>query len=125
MIVYIASPYTKGDVAANVSVQIEAAHRIMDMGHTPIGPLLAHFLHLYRQRPYEDWIKMDLAILPLADLVLRLPAKNGDWESCGADRECSEARARGITVVWGWNALKQHAEFISAKERGGAESGSS
>jgi hypothetical protein len=32
-IIYIASPYTIGDVAANVHVQIEAAHKIMDAGH--------------------------------------------------------------------------------------------
>jgi hypothetical protein len=99
-VIYIASPYTMGDTAENVSVQIKAAHRILDMGHCPIAPLLSHFLHIHRQRPYEDWIEMDFALLKKADLLLRLPG-----ESAGADNEVEEAVRLGIPVAFGWTAL--------------------
>jgi len=94
-LVYIASPYTIGDVAENVAVQEEAAHLILDKGHVPIVPLLSHYLHIRRQRPYEDWIRMDLAILPKADVVLRLPGL-----SSGADQEVEYAKELGIPVVY-------------------------
>jgi len=107
MIIYIASPYTKGDPAENVSVQIDAAHRILDMGHTPIAPLLSHFLHIHRQRPYTDWLAMDLALITRADILLRLPSKKGDHESPGADAECGHAKANHIPVAWGWSELDE------------------
>ena len=105
MIVYLSSPYTKGDVAANVAVQMDAAHQIMDAGHTPITPLLSHFLHLHRQRPYEDWMRIDLELVPLADVVLRLPG-----ESTGADQEVARATDKGIPVVYSWHELWELAQ---------------
>jgi hypothetical protein len=100
-LIYIASPYTVGDVAANVSVQMDAAHRIMDMGHCPVVPLLSHFLHIHRQRPYQDWIDIDLAIIPRVDILLRL---TGD--SVGADGEVALATRLGIPVALGWDGLE-------------------
>ena len=110
-VIYIASPYTKGDIAANVSVQIEAAHRILDMGHCPVAPLLSHYLHIHRQRPYADWIEMDLALIPKTDIVLRLPG-----ESEGADREVAKARECGIVVVFGWEELKTFLVYAALYE---------
>ncbi len=99
-IIYIASPYTLGDVAANVAVQIEAAHKIMDAGHCPVAPLLSHYLHIHRQRHYQDWIDIDLALIPKMDIVLRLPGK-----SSGADGETALAEKLGMPVAYGWKAL--------------------
>jgi hypothetical protein len=99
-IIYIASPYTIGDVAANVRVQIEAAHLILDTGHCPVVPLLSHFLHIHRQRPYQDWTEMGLAIIPRVDIVLRLPG-----ESRGADEEVRLAVKLGIPVAHGLDEL--------------------
>ena len=99
-IIYISSPYTLGDVAANVCVQIEAAHRIMDMGHCPVAPLLSHYLHIHRQREYNDWMAIDLAIIPKMDIVLRLPGK-----SSGAEKEVALAISLGIPVVYSWEEL--------------------
>lgn len=101
-VIYIASPYTIGDVAANVAVQIDAAHRIMDMGHCPIAPLLSHFLHLHRQRDYHDWINVDLELVKRCDIVLRLPG-----ESSGAEGECRLAREINVPVCVGWDELKK------------------
>lgn len=100
-VIYIASPYTIGDVAANVAVQVEAAHRIMDLGHCPIAPLLSHFLHIHRQRDYRDWIACDIELVKRCDIVLRLPG-----ESSGADGEVRMAMAWGIDVCEGWDELE-------------------
>ena len=55
--VYIASPYTKGDVAVNVKRQIRMASQLMDNGFAPFWPLLSHFQHMMFPRPYQDWIE--------------------------------------------------------------------
>lgn len=99
-LIYIASPYTLGDVAQNVGVQQEAAHKILDFGHCPITPVLSHYLHIYKQRPYRDWLEMDLAIIPRVDILLRLPGK-----SAGADEEVALAKKLNIPVAFGWNNL--------------------
>ena len=99
-IIYISSPYTKGDVADNTAVQMNAAHTIMDLGQCPVAPLLSHFLHIHRARPYQDWLAIDLAIIPKMDAVLRLPG-----ESSGADQEVMVAEALGIPVCYGWEEL--------------------
>jgi hypothetical protein len=102
LLIYIASPYTKGDVAVNVRAQLEAAHRIMDAGHAPVTPLLRHFLHIHRARPYEDWTRLDNAIIPRVDALLRLPG-----ESKGADDEVKLARCYGIVVLNDWKEFDE------------------
>jgi len=108
-LIYISSPYTVGDIAENVAVQINAAHIIMDWGHAPLAPLLTHFLHMHRQRPYEDWMKVDLeALVPKSDIILRLPG-----ESKGADREVKKAEELGIPVVYGWYCLREFLKILN------------
>ena len=84
--VYIAGPYTKGDVAANVRQAIEAADQLLTLGYWPYVPHLAHFWHMLFPRPYEDWMRLDIAWLEQCDAVLRL-----EGESAGADRETKRA----------------------------------
>lgn len=93
--VYIASPYTKGDVAVNVRVQLETADELMTRGYSPYVPLLTHFQHLHKPRPYEDWCRQDDDWIPCCDYLLRLPG-----ESIGADREVKLAERLGIPVVY-------------------------
>jgi hypothetical protein len=83
--VYIASPYTIGDVAVNVKNQMEMADKLMDLEFAPFVPLYSHFQHMAHPRPYEDWIEIDLEWLKVCDCLLRLPG-----ESKGADREVNE-----------------------------------
>jgi hypothetical protein len=92
--VYIASPYTKGDVAQNVRVQLDVADELMALGYCPIVPLFSHFQHLHKPRPYEDWMRIDEEKIRRCDVVLRLPG-----ESAGADREVRLAESLGIPVV--------------------------
>lgn len=85
--VYIASPYTKGDVAVNVKRQLDCANELINLGFLPFAPLYSHFQHMAHPRPYEDWIKIDLEWVLRCDCVLRL-----DGESPGADGEVKYAR---------------------------------
>jgi hypothetical protein len=96
--VYIAGPYTGGDVAANVHYAIHAAHLCLDQGLPVYCPHLSHFLHIQRARPYEEWMALDLAWLSRSDVLLRLPGV-----SPGADREVAEAQRLGIPVRYAEN----------------------
>lgn len=107
-IVYIASPYTKGDTQANVDRQRDMAHQLLDLGYCPIAPLLSHYLEEYRHRPWEDWMQMDLHILPIADCLLRLPG-----ESQGADIEVAYAHEQQIPVFRSLEALRKHYETLT------------
>src|SRR5437762_10965938 len=91
--VYVAGPYSSGDVAANVRNAYAAATRLADEGFAPFVPHHTHFWHMLFPRPYEDWLRLDLAFLPCCDAVLRLPG-----ESVGADGEVEAARSRGIPI---------------------------
>jgi len=93
--VYIASPYTKGDVAVNVRTQLEMANKLMDLGFAPFAPLYSHFQHMAFPRPYEDWIKIDLEWVKVCDCVLRLRG-----ESAGADGEVKFAHDNKIPVFY-------------------------
>lgn len=111
-LIYIASPYTKGDPADNTAIQMEAAHAIMDLGHCPIAPLLSHFLHIHRRRPYQDWINMDLAMIPKMDVILRL-----EGESSGADGEVAAAERLGIPICFGWGELRKYLQEQNQKKQ--------
>ncbi len=91
--VYVAGPYTKGDVAVNVRNAIAAANELLDAGFYPYLPHLTHFWHLVCPREYEDWMRLDLEFLPQCEALLRLPG-----ESSGADREVDHAMTLGIPV---------------------------
>ena len=98
--VYIASPYTLGDVAVNVKKQIDMANKLMDWGFAPFVPLYSHFQHMVHPRPYRDWIKLDLEWVRSCDCVLRL-----EGESKGADGEIAFAKKLDIPVYYSFNEL--------------------
>jgi hypothetical protein len=91
--VYVASPYTKGDIAVNVRRQIDCADELMNLGFAPFLPLLAHFQHLIHPRPYDNWIAVDLEWIKCCDAMLRLSG-----ESIGADLEVKKAKEWDIPV---------------------------
>ena len=93
--VYIASPYTAGDQAANVRAQMDAADELMTLGYCPVAPLLSHFVEIVHPRPYRDWMRVDMEILSRCDVLLRLPG-----ESDGADEEVEHACNIGKPVMY-------------------------
>jgi len=100
MRVYIAGPYTKGDRSENVRNAMKAMDQLIAAGHEPFCPLLTHFQDLAFPRPWSDWMRIDLAWLPFAEAVVRLPGK-----SKGADVETASARSRGRPVFDGVEAF--------------------
>lgn len=98
--VYIASPYTKGNVEQNVMNQIKAAEELRELGFLPFVPLLSHFWNRLSPHPYMYWMDMDLEWVYVCDCILRLPG-----ESEGADMECKEARRIGIPVFYDVSVL--------------------
>ena len=103
--VYIASPYTKGDVAVNVKRQLDMFDELMNEGFAPFAPLYSHFQHMVHPRPYEDWIKIDLVWVKACDCLLRL-----DGESSGADGEVEYAKTLGLPVFYSVEDLCKHYE---------------
>jgi hypothetical protein len=95
MRIYIAGPYTKGDVVLNVRSAVHAAAEVYANGHEYYIPHLSHLEHAILPRPYEYWLKHDMAWLEVCDAVLRLPG-----ESKGADAEVARAIELGIPVYY-------------------------
>lgn len=91
--VYVAGPYTLGDVALNVRAAVLAAETLRNAGHFPYVPHLSHYWHTMFPRGYEDWMELGLAYLITCHAMVRLPG-----ESPGSDREVAFARAHGIPV---------------------------
>jgi hypothetical protein len=91
--VYVAGPYSKGDVAENVHKAFKAANDLADLGFAPFVPHFTHFWHLMFERPYEFWLELDNQFLSCCQALLRLPG-----ESNGADKEVALARKLGIPV---------------------------
>ena len=105
--VYIASAYTKGDVAVNVRRQLECADQLMTLGYAPFAPLYSHFQHMHSPRPYEDWIEIDKVWVLKCDCLLRLPG-----ESSGADGEVELAKANSIPVFYSIGELQEYFPFV-------------
>lgn len=101
--VYIASPYTLGDVAVNVKRQMDVADILIEEGFAPFVPLYSHFQHMAHPRPYGDWIKLDLEWVESCDCLLRL-----EGESTGADGEVVYAKELGIKIFYSLDELIQY-----------------
>jgi hypothetical protein len=92
--VYIAGPYTNGDVDKNVLLALQKWHELWDLGYVPYVPHTCHFMDQVKSLPYNDWIQYDLIWLETCDVLLRMPGF-----SKGADGEVELAEKLGIPVV--------------------------
>ena len=113
-VVFVASPYTKGDPAVNVHFQCEIFDQLLSESRViPIVPLWTHFQHTLFPRPYSDWVSYDREIIKLCDCCLRLTAESARMsytqsESSGADAEVDFFRALAkpvffsITELYDW-----------------------
>lgn len=110
-LVYIASPYTKGDVGVNTRFQCAIWHNLWTDGLVvPLAPLWSHFQHILYPIPYDEWVSYDSEIIPRCDALLRLDSAYGaigyfQHESSGADGEVQLATALGIPVFYDVPAL--------------------
>jgi len=98
--VYVAGPYTKGDVAINVQSAIRIGNTLSEysVAHSinivPYIPHLTHFWHLMHSHPIDFWYDYDLKWLTKCDALYRIPGKSN-----GADDECRWANNNGIFVA--------------------------
>lgn len=95
MRVYVAGPYTKGDVALNVREIIEVAEKLIEMGHTPFVPHLTHLWHLMSPHHHEYWMELDTVWLEQCEALVRVPG-----DSTGADRELAHAADLGLGIYF-------------------------
>ena len=120
-VVYIASPYTKGDVAMNTHFQCKIFDQLLSDGRVlPVAPLWSHFQHLLFPRPYKDWIEYDQAMLRLYDCCLRLTAnlpgrQYSQYESTGADAEVASFERMGKPI---FNSIEELYAWVDALARG-------
>jgi len=110
--VYVAGPYTQGDVAVNVRNAYEAASHLADLGFAPFVPHATHFWHMLFPRPYDFWLELDNHFLSCCDAVLRLSGP-----SSGADKEVDLARRLEIPVFTKIDALVKHFAARSPAKR--------
>lgn len=115
-VVYIASPYTKGDTAVNTRFQMQMFDELMNDGIVwPVAPLWSHVQHMAFPRKYEDWINYDLALIQRYDACFRLNAtcpSLPDYlitESSGADGEEKEFQRQGKPVFYTKTSLYEWA----------------
>jgi hypothetical protein len=95
--VYIAGPYSKGDVGGNVRTAIHAADFLMkqeDLNIVPYVPHLTHLWHMVSPKEYAAWMAYDRRWIVKCDVLIRLEGESG-----GADDETEFARMHGILVM--------------------------
>jgi hypothetical protein len=92
---YLAGPYSQGDVARNVKIAIGIWHITHNLGFSPFCPHLSHFLHMQITLLYDDWIAYDLEWLRICDALYRIQGP-----SKGADLEVEEAKRLNIPVFY-------------------------
>lgn len=103
-VVFIASPYmSSGSVEDNVRFQMEIANQLIEIGYTPIVPLLFHFQNEAFPQTEKRWKSIDLTLLLRCDVVLRV---GGPSE--GADFEVQTARLHNIPVHYSIETMVAH-----------------
>lgn len=101
--IYIAGPYSKGDVAINVKKSMDMANELIENGYAPFCPHLTHFLHMNKPQPYKKWLEIDDQFVLVCDALLRIPG-----DSNGADKEIQLAKENNIPVFYSLEDLIVH-----------------
>lgn len=87
MRIYIAGPYTKGDVILNIRNAIEAGEEVLKKGHVPHIPHLTAYWHMVFPHDVKFWYEYDFHWLRCCEALLRISG-----ESEGADAEVRLAK---------------------------------
>lgn len=101
--VYVAGPYTKGDVAVNVRKAFEVGNELAENGFAPFIPHHTHFWHMLFPKPYEFWLELDKEFLLCCDCLFRIAG-----ESKGSDLEEEIARSKGMPIFHNIDELIKH-----------------
>ncbi len=122
--IYVAGPYTPKNASPHDSARI--AHEntvnaidygidVIDRGHLPYIPHLAHFVHIYGKKTlsYEYYTKADIEWLKDCDAILYYHNIIGD--SKGSDNELKFAIDNGKTVFFSTYEIPR---YVPAKKQG-------
>ena len=107
--VYVAGPYTKGDVALNVKEAVRASDELLKLGYAPYCPHLTHFWHMLFEHDYQTWLDLDNEWVTCCDALLRIPG-----DSSGADKEVALAESLGLPVFF---SIKDFVEAVPITRR--------
>jgi hypothetical protein len=99
--IYVAGPYSNGDMVLNVRNAVLAAEELIKLEFIPYIPHLTMFWHIITPHKYSFWIDYDLRWLDKCEALLRLPG-----ESKGADAEVEYAKESNIPVYYSIEELK-------------------
>lgn len=105
--IYVAGPYTKGNVEENVNKAIDLADKLSKIGFMPFVPHLLHFWHLRHELTYDFCCELDNEYLLVCDALIRIPG-----ESAGSDAEEKLAYTNNIPVFYTIEDVKQYFELI-------------
>lgn len=113
--VYVAGPLTNGNLRENIKQATDAAKSLMWHDYAPLCPHLT--VYMDGDTPsvacgftHEEWMRVCLPWVAVADAVLRLPGK-----SVGADMETDLANELGIPV---FNSIEEVVEMMTANGNG-------
>ncbi len=112
--VYVAGPYTQGDVELNIRTAYEAADRLANLGFAPFVPHGNHYWHVLFPRPYGFWLELGCQFIGSCQAVPRLPGP-----SQGADHEVAVARESGVPVFYDLETLDAFFRAQRAGQGGG------
>jgi nucleoside 2-deoxyribosyltransferase len=112
-LVYMASPYTKGDRFLNTMAAVARYRELLADGIVnPVCPLLSGLIPSADDTHWDRWIEVDLAILSRCDAVYSFDAIVNHYscrESSGRDMEVAYAIEKGIPVFKNTAALYEWA----------------
>lgn len=100
-LVYVAGPYSQGNVSRNVQNALHMGDLVYDIGGVPIVPHLSHLWDLVDPKDYEHWMELDFDLLENCAALFRM-----EGESPGAEREIAFALDHGIPVFRNLDALE-------------------
>jgi hypothetical protein len=101
--IYVAGPYTKGDVTLNVREAFRIGTILVGKGFAPYIPHSTHFWNLIFPQTYNFWQELDDEYLSICDGIFRI---KGD--SKGADHEIEYAIKKGIPQFYTLEDLYLH-----------------
>lgn len=102
--VFIASPYTRGEIDKNMQNQKDISNKLIDLGFCPLPIALCyHQLAIDLPREYNVWIELTANWIQKCDCILRLPG-----ESLGADNELEIAKELNMPIFYEIEELKNY-----------------
>ena len=107
--VYIAGPYSLGDVGCNIKKVLSVADKLIERGYMPYIPHLAHFWHICSPKSYDFWLSLGITYMLCCDAVLRISG-----ESFGAEKEILYAKKYNIPVFY---SIEKLGEYFYAQKR--------